>query len=437
MLKEFDKIIGYSTEKKELEMIADILKNTDEYLKLGITTPRGILFYGQPGVGKTLMANCLIAASGRKCYTCRKAESGAEFIKIIKDTFKMAAQNTPSIVFLDDMDKFSNVDIDHCDSEEYVTVQTCIDEVKDKEVFVVATANEIFNMPWSLKRAGRFDRIFEINPPAVGDAAQIIQNCLAGKNVADDVDPVIIARLLEHRSCAQLETVINEAGLYAGFNRYDKITMEHIVDACMRVVFEIPVKELSAGDEDWYEKLPDGSCTSTQIVYHEAGHAVVSEIINPGSVTLISAYGGPNCRGGFTAYYQSEETSPMTWRKGRIISALGGAAAVEHKFGISDCGNASDINTAHNMISDLVGDDCMCGFAFYMPPGEESDGLKQARENVIIAELEKYYRKSKEIIAANTKFFETVAAELAVKKVLTAEDIANIKSDCDIKAVSF
>ena len=436
-MKEFDKIIGYSTEKKELEMIADILANTEEYLKLGITTPRGVLFHGLPGVGKTLMANCLIAASGRRCFTCRKAESGAEFIKIIKDTFRMAAQNTPSIVFLDDMDKFSNVDMDHCDSEEYVTVQTCIDEVKDKEVFVVATANEIFNMPWSLKRAGRFDRIFEIAPPAVCDASQIIQNCLKGKNVADDVDPIIIARLLEHRSCAQLETVINEAGLYAGFNRYEKITMEHIIDACMRVVFEIPVKELAAGDEDWYEKLADGSYTSSQIVYHEAGHAVVSEIINPGSVTLISAYGGPNSRGGFTSYYQSEETSPMMWRKGRIISALGGAAAVEHKFGIADCGNASDFNRSYEMVSDLVGDDCMCGFAFYMPACEESNGLKSARESVIISELEKYYRKSKEIIAANSMFFEAVSKQLAVKKVLTADDIACIKSNFDIKPVCF
>ncbi|MBR3438483.1 MAG: AAA family ATPase, partial [Clostridia bacterium] len=71
-MKEFDKIIGYSSEKKELEQIADCLKNSDVYKKLGVNAPRGLLLHGEPGVGKTLMSACLIEASGRKAFICRK-----------------------------------------------------------------------------------------------------------------------------------------------------------------------------------------------------------------------------------------------------------------------------------------------------------------------------------------------------------------------------
>ena len=264
----FEKIVGYEQQKNELKIIADVLRNTEKYTKHGVSAPRGLLLYGRPGVGKTLMASCLVEASGRKAFVCRKTEPGAEFVKIIKSTFDKAAQNTPSVVFLDDMDKFSNVDEEHCDSEEYVTIQSCIDDVKGKEVFVIATANEICDLPLSLLRAGRFDRVVEVEPPKIDDSALIIRKCLEGKNVSDDVDTIIIARLLENRSCAQLETVINEAGVYAGYNRFDKITMEHIVMACMQVVFNIPMRGLYDLEETVGEKLHDSSNVLSQVIYH-------------------------------------------------------------------------------------------------------------------------------------------------------------------------
>lgn len=88
--KEFEVVIGYEPIKMELKRIIDIMLNPDKYKKLGVTTPRGVLFNGEPGLGKTLMANCFIKASGRKMFVCRKDKSNEDFVKEIKNVFEEA-----------------------------------------------------------------------------------------------------------------------------------------------------------------------------------------------------------------------------------------------------------------------------------------------------------------------------------------------------------
>ena len=162
-MEAFEEIIGYEDIKHELRRIADALNRSEAYRTLGAKAPSGLLLHGDPGVGKTLMANCLIKASGRKAFVCRKTKPSEEFIGTIKETFDAAMENAPSIVYLDDMDKFANDDERHRNSEEFVTVQSCIDELRGKEVFVLATANETHCLPSSLTRAGRFDRVIDVN----------------------------------------------------------------------------------------------------------------------------------------------------------------------------------------------------------------------------------------------------------------------------------
>ena len=156
-MNEFDDIIGYDATKEELVRIADTLKNAERYRRLGMTSPRGLILYGRPGTGKTLMANCLIKVSGRPAFTCRRTEADNSFIDKMKAVFEEAEQNAPSIVFLDDMDKFANSDFQHRDAAEFVAVQSCIDSMRGAEVFVLATANEnIKNLPGSLLRSWAF-----------------------------------------------------------------------------------------------------------------------------------------------------------------------------------------------------------------------------------------------------------------------------------------
>ena len=443
-MSAFDKIIGYSAIKKELRQISDTLKNKEVYAKLGVSAPRGLLLYGEPGVGKSLMASAIIEESGRKAFTCRKDQPNGDFVKEIKATFDKAAASAPSIVYLDDMDKFANGDERHPDAEEYVTVQSCIDAVKGKPVFVLATANNIRCLPSSLRRAGRFDRKIEVNAPHGEDAEKIIAHYLKGKKFVSGVDARTIARIMDGRSCAELETVINEAGLYAGFERSEEITMDHFMEACLRTIFNVPAGNTD-DDEDLDEEyedsrqndlLADSTKFLSQIVYHEAGHAVVSEILCPESITLVSAHNRRGESGGFTDWYNDHSFAPLYWSKSRIIGALGGAAAIEQKYGIFDAGCDHDLDFAFDRTRDLVVNNCICGLHLHKNLFEDSQRLWSEQEQAVSAEVEKYYRKAKEILSLNMEFFEKVAAALAKKRLLSAVDIKQIKSECKITPVA-
>ena len=438
-MSAFDKIIGYATVKKELKQISDTLKNREAYDKLGVSAPKGLLLYGEPGVGKSLMATAVIQESGRKVFCCRKDSPNGDFIKKIKATFDEAMQNAPSIVYLDDMDKFANGDEQHPDAEEYVTVQSCIDEAKDTQVFVLATVNNMHCLPVSLRRAGRFDRTIRVDAPHGEDAVKIIAYYLKSKRFVDGVDPAVIAKIMDGRSCAELETVINEAGLYAGYERAESITMDHFLKACLRTVFHIVYDDRSDFEDepdDCSRRLSDPGHTISQVIYHEAGHAVVSEVLCPESVTLVSACCTSGDVRGFTSYYNDNSKTSLYWEKSRIIGSLGGIAAIEQKFGISDLGCERDLDQAFDRVSDLIVQTCTSGFRFHNNNYSNSERLMSEQEQAVAAEVEKYYRKAKEILSANWEFFEKIAVALAQKKLLSTVDIQKIKSECKIIPVA-
>ena len=435
-MSKFDMIIGYAAVKKELRQIADTLKNREAYEKLGVSAPRGLLLHGEPGVGKSLMASAIIEESGRKAFVCRKDQPNGDFVKVIKATFEKAIQNAPSIVYLDDMDKFANGDERHPDAEEYVTVQSCIDAAKGKEVFVLATVNNMRCLPSSLRRAGRFDRVMRIENPRGNDALNIISHYLKSKKVVDNLDAKIIARIMDGSSCAELETVINEAGLCAGYERAETITMDHFIEACMRTVFHVPARVKDGEEEETDVCLSDFDNVDSQIIYHEAGHAVVSEVLCPESVTLVSAYKRGGGRGGFTDYYNDQSHTPLHWIKSRIIGSLSGIAAVKQRYGIVDMGGERDIDQAFDMTKELLTNKCINGFRLHANGYDDTERLKAEQEKAISEEVERFYQKAIEIIAHNREFLEKIAVALAKKKLLTADDVQRIKRDCKIVSVA-
>lgn len=423
-MNEFDKIIGYETIKQELMQISDVLKNNEAYAKLGVKPPCGLLLYGEPGVGKSLMASALIKASGRKAFTCRKDKPDGEFINQITATFEAAKAEAPSIVFLDDMDKFANGDEDHPDAEEYVTVQSCIDDCKGTDIFVLATVNNMRSLPRSLRRVGRFDRTIEVENPSGKDAEKIIAHYISGKKFVGNIDARTIARLMNGRSCAELETVINEAGVYAGYERSSEITMGHFMKAILHTVFDVPNGQIST-----FSSEKNNNSEFEHIAYHEAGHAVIGEVIDPGSITLVSAYAREGERGGFTHCWEAEDTPALKSAERHIIQALGGAAATEQRFGSFDAGCARDLDQAFDAVWDLVTNNCTCGFHLHCN-GRDSEELRAKQEQAVAAEVERYYRKAKDILAQNKDLLEGIAQGLLQKGVLTDADIAEIRKGC-------
>lgn len=426
MHEEFNKIIGYEPIKRELDQLCDVLKHPGKYQRLGVKPPSGLILHGKPGLGKTLMAECLIKGSGRKVFTCRKDLPNGEFVRKIKTTFEEAAANAPSIVFLDDVDKFANGDVDFPDSEEYVTVQACIDQAKGKNVFVLATANSLRNLPQSLLRCGRFDREIKVSHPSKADSGSIIRHYLSSKPVDRDLDLDLIVRIMDGCSCAELESVLNEAGLCAAYTNSETIKMEHFLEACLPVIFDAPAKQFFENDTAWKDALLDSNSEKAMIAYHEAGHVVVAEALEPGVVTVASVHGRHGSKGGFTAYCNHGDRLIVSNQVKEIAGALGGIAAIDQKFGFRSAGGSSDLSKAFAMMRGLIVYDCIFGMEYYSYPEETSEN--RARQEVrTAAEIECLYQKAKMILAANNALLDAVAEALAAKGVITACDITGLR----------
>lgn len=422
-MKEFDKVIGYASVKRELEMICDVLRNPEKYARLGVNFPSGLLLHGAPGVGKTTMARCLVEASGRRAFTCRKLKPNGDFVKEITQTFDEAKKAAPSIVFLDDMDKFANGDERHRNSEEYVAVQSCIDEAKDKGVFVLATANDLDNLPNSLLRTGRFDKIIEVKNPSGKEAEAIIAYYLGKKSFVADVNVSEIAKILDGNSCADLEAVINEAGIYAGFAGKESIDMDDVVRACMRVIFNAP-ESLAGYSGEVLES----------IAYHEAGHAVVAEILEPESVNIVSVCTHENRTGGITSLYQSKEYfTSKHYMENRVKCLLAGKAATEVKYGEVDVGANSDVHRAFDIVERFVDDYCSTSFDRW-ERANSSGATIERKEMQTYCEMERYYAEARKILIKNREFLDKLAAALVEKKTVIAREIKAIKATCKLVA---
>lgn len=422
-MSAFDKVIGYEKEKEELYQLCDMAKNPGKYAALGVKLPRGILLYGVPGVGKTLMATALIEEMGedRKRYVLRKDKSNEEFVESISKTFQEAKENAPSVIFLDDLDKFAS-DSDSRNPEELIAVQSGIDEVKGADVFVVATANEIRELPRSLRRAGRFDRILEICPPNRKEAVEIVRHYLKDKKVAADVTAESVARLMDGNSCAALESVLNEAGIYAGYENKPEIGREHIVRAVLRDIFEADesVNEMSAAAKE-------------EVAFHEAGHAVAALTFDSEGVGLISVRPSKSDARGVTQIFKSENYFGSYDRMHeRVIALLAGRAAVELKYGRLDVGAASDLDRASAIVQRFIVDYAASGFALFHH--DNHDGISSCnQEDGITAErsamLARCYEEAKDVLRRNWAFVEKLAAALVERDTLVFEEIAELRKE--------
>lgn len=420
-MKEFEKVIGYEDIKIELARIIDMMNNPKKYEKLGATTTRGLLIKGEPGLGKTLMANCFIKASKRRAFTVRKDIPDGDFVKHIKSIFAMAKKQQPSIVFLDDIDKFANEDEKHCNAEEFVTIQSCIDDCKNLEVFVLATVNDTSCLPKTLLRPGRFDKSIEVLAPNGKDAEDIINYYLSSKKVAKDIDSKDIARLLDGRSCAALETVINEAAVYAGYENKKCVDKKDLIRAFMRVVYDSPEKN---SDDD--------SKFIRNIAVHEAGHTVVGEILEAGSINLVSVKSHDGEIGGFTSFKNDEDYfKSKQFMENRVISLLAGKAATEVVYGEGDVGVSYDIDRAFRIVERFVDDYCFGGFQNHsLCNGQVSQATLDNKQKSVHQQIENYYQQAKKIIVNNREFLDKLTDALVENKVLVYGDIQNIKASC-------
>ena len=415
-MSKFDMVVGYEDIKAELIRICDVVKNPEKYARLGVSMPRGVMLWGEPGLGKSLMAQCFIEESGCKTFIIRKEKPDGEMVNAIREVFNKAKAEGRAIVFLDDLDKFANEDNQHPDAEEYVAVQSCIDICKDSDVFVIATANDKYCLPKSLLRSGRFDKVIEVECPKGDDAVKVVKYYLSQKKSLGEVDAAVIAKIMIGHSCSELETVVNEAGIYAGFDGRDTITQRDMLRACMRMLFEAP--ECVAKEDNR---------TIRKYAVHEAGHIVVAEMLSPGLVTFSAVGGFVGETGGITNIYT--ENNRRTSKKqieNDIMVELGGKAATEVILGELDVGCNLDLGRAFHYVTELVESLCAYGFDTY-DLGDASENLLAKKEQIVSLEMNKYYQRTKELLLENRAFLDKVIEALLEKRTLTQAEIKRIR----------
>ena len=428
-MSEFDAIYGYADAKRELEQIADVLKHPEHYENFGATMPSGLLIEGAPGTGKTLMANCLIAESGLPSFVCRKDRTGNDMLTHIRDTFDRALEEAPSIILLDDMDKFSNNPYNLRNTDEFVTLQASIDRCLGNGVFVIATVNDAEKLPNSLVREGRFDRVIKVEPPLGDDAFQIIEHYLAGRAVPFAARTEDIVGIMEGHSCAFLETVINEASLAAGYELADSIRLEHLVQAYVRI--ESKGGLLAAASPDDTLLTAGGEPTRRAIVaFHEAGHVVATEALCPGSVSIAficrqhGRLSGITKRGGRDIV---PDTYGDLWKNLQFL--LAGSIAVEQRFGTPCVGSGRDNDEAAELVKHLLRDTAMGG-SYYTTSGplrmDMPGEVEDATNHVCGVELDHARREVRALLAKYAAQVAAVADILYEQGYVLADDIAAV-----------
>lgn len=415
-MNAFDRVIGYQSEKNRLIQVVDMLKNRDLYKKMGAKLPKGILIYGDPGMGKTMLANAFIEESGVKSFSIRKNKGKENMIKEIEKTFINASKEEVSIVFIDDIDKFSDKKCEDVDDEAFVAIQSGIDSVKMSDVLVVATANNFLKLPKSLTRKGRFDIEMQLEPPSEDDAKKIIAHYLQDKPVSKELDYNDVYRLLGYSSCAYLQSVLNESAIYSASKRKECIDIDDILMACK-----------SEEEVDMDENQKRSKEDMNRIAIHEAGHACIAEVLKKGSVGFIKVnLNKQNIQGGYT------NVEGMTRRPEVVLLDLGGKAASE-LFYEGRCGSGcqSDLSDALDVLASGISDNGIYGMAL-LGGDTISNTLRFAQQSVARAELERYFFLAKDILMKNKEFFTRIYEQLVEKNYLLYSDVQRIRDSVKI-----
>lgn len=406
-MEEFNSIIGYDGIKERLYEILNVLNNPSKFEKLGAQLPKGLLLKGLPGVGKTVLAEAFIKASKRKAYRVVQNSSEDEFIKELTKTFEEAKANVPSIIFLDDMDKYQE---NKEDEKPFNVLQSLIDSVNKDDVYIVATINFSGTIPDSLLRDGRFDERIEVDIPDNKDAAKLVMHFLEGRPCAKDINPNDVAALYSFHTCAQIKHVINRASIKAAYAGRDVITIDDFINS----FFNPDEKEDLASA--YSERFRN------ETAYHEAGHLLVTEACVKGSVGFVTIKKTRTIDG--TCRLMKE----LNRRPYIILSSLGGKAAAEMKFGRLASGASEDLEKAGQVALDGLADNGSGGFNFLNIHNYDEETINGIGQNYAVTfELEQFLRKTKEIVALNMPFLDAAAGELLKKGYLLASEISALE----------
>jgi len=435
----FDDVAGIDEAKEEVAEIIEFLKHPKKFQKIGGRIPRGILLVGPPGCGKTLLAKAISGQANVPFFSI----SGSDFVEMfvgvgasrVRDLFKTAKENSPCIIFLDEIDAIGKkrgpgfVSGGHDEREQ--TLNAILVEMDgfdtNDQVIVMAATNRGDILDKALTRPGRFDRQVFIPLPDVKGRTEILKIHARKIRMGPDVDLERVARGTPMFSGADLEAIINEAAIAATMSNKDFVEMEDLEEARDKVRWGRKKRSRAVDQAD--RKIT---------AYHEAGHTLVQSMLKDADplhkVSIIprGPYGG--------ATFSLPEKDRTHYTKKYCMAELqvcfGGRIAEELFCEDISSGAQSDIQAATSMAREMVQTWGMSetlgpidystqqqDYYFGLPAQEHSQRTAEIIDNEVKKLIDLAFKAAKEVIEKNRDKLVLVAEALLKYETLDAAEV--------------
>jgi len=434
----FKDVAGLEGAKEEVQEIVDFLKTPEKYTALGGKIPKGALLVGLPGTGKTLLAKAVAGEAGVPFFSL----SGSDFVEMfvgvgasrVRDLFKQAAQKSPSIIFIDEIDAIGRArgknSMTGGNDERENTLNQLLTEMDgfgtDVNVIVLAATNRADVLDRALMRAGRFDRQIYVDLPDINERKAIFEVHIKTLKLAKNVNIKFLAQQTPGFSGADIANMCNEAALIDA--RTDKKEIEHqdFLDAVDRIV----------GDLEKKNKVITPKEKKT-IAYHEAGHATVSWMLEH-AAPLVKVTIVPRGQSLGAAWYLPAERMIVQTEQmlDEMCATLGGRAAEKIIFNKISTGALSDLEKVTKQaramvtvygLNEEVGNityyDSSGNDAFVKPYSEET---AKTIDKEISKMIEAQYLRAIELLDANKEKLTILAELLLEKEVIFKDDLMKI-----------
>ncbi len=427
----FKDVAGLDEEKSELIEIVNFLKEPKKFQEMGAKIPRGILLYGKPGTGKTLIAKAIAGEAGVPFISM----SGSEFIEMfaglgasrVRKLFEKAKKVSPCIVFIDEIDAVGarRTGGSGAESENNQTLNQLLVEMDGFEtnetVIVLAATNRPEMLDKALLRPGRFDRQITIAVPDARGREEILKIHSENKPLGEDINLKDIAANTAGFTGAELANVLNEAAIIATTRKHEKIVMDDLEEAVKKVTVGLQKNSRVISEKD--KKLT---------AYHEAGHAVVSKYLETQQDVKEISIIPRGLAGGYTMYKTNEDKYYIsrTEMEEKLVALLGGRAAEKIALNDISTGASNDIEVATQIAKDMVKkygmSDRVGPINLEAKEQYELQVFGNNIEDVIGVEvktlIDTAYKRAQELILANMDKLHAVAQKLLEKETITAEE---------------
>jgi len=440
----FNNVAGLDEAKEELQEIVEFLKNPKKFTRLGAAIPKGVLLYGAPGTGKTLLAKAVAGEADVPFFSA----SGSEFVEMfvgvgasrIRDLFEKGRKNAPCLIFIDELDsvgrsRFSGLGGGHDEREQTLNqILKELDGFDSREgVILIGATNRPDVLDPALLRKGRFDRHVGVPRPNQKERKEIFQLHASKVKIAEDIDFDVLARRTPGFVGSDIASIVNEAALLAGRENAKKVTRHHIEEAIDRVIAGPEKKSRVISEEE-----------RKKISYHESGHTLVAlHLPNADPVHKVSILSrGPAL--GYTLQLPIEDKYLTSENEilDRITVMLGGRTAEELVFGEKTTGAHDDLRRATEIAYKIVTEYGMSdelGILTFQRDRENiflGKELAQGREYSektaqMIDEgvkniMERCHKRAKQILTENRDKLEKLAEELMKREIIESDEIKKI-----------